>query len=83
MPRADDVLIERRNAAVLNPLIRKLENFTVLSDEDRHALEQAAHHVRCYGFREDIIREGDRPESVKLLIEGWACRYKHLKDGRR
>jgi CRP-like cAMP-binding protein len=83
MLRGDKVTIERRNAAGLNPLIRKLENFTVLSDEDRHALEHAAHQVRCYGFREDIIREGDRPEAVKLLIEGWACRYKHLKDGRR
>jgi hypothetical protein len=33
MPRADKVIIEQRSAAVLNPLIRKLENFTVLSDE--------------------------------------------------
>jgi len=66
-----------------NPLIRKLENFTKLSHDDQQALEKATGQVRVYRPREDIISEGERPEAVKLLIQGWGCRYKHLQDGRR
>jgi CRP-like cAMP-binding protein len=66
-----------------NPLIRKLENFSRLSDEDRQALENAASQIKHYHSREDIIREGDPPAGVNLILNGWACRYKHLEDGRR
>ena len=33
--------------------------------------------------RRDIIREGDTPHHVKLIVDGWAIRYKMLPDGRR
>lgn len=33
--------------------------------------------------RTDIIRDGDRPEHVHLILEGWAFRYKLLEDGKR
>jgi predicted PurR-regulated permease PerM/CRP-like cAMP-binding protein len=33
--------------------------------------------------RTDIIREGDRPDDVRLVLEGFACRYKILPDGKR
>lgn len=33
--------------------------------------------------RRDLVREGDRPRAVSLILEGWACRYKQLHDGRR
>jgi CRP-like cAMP-binding protein len=65
-------------------LIRKLEQFTRLSADDKEALESAAAtHVRQYRPREDVLREGDRPFQVNLIVEGWACRYKMLEDGRR
>ncbi|HEX8532610.1 MAG TPA: Crp/Fnr family transcriptional regulator [Allosphingosinicella sp.] len=35
------------------------------------------------GARRDLIREGDEPKSVFLVLDGWACRYKQLPDGRR
>jgi len=66
-----------------NPLVRKLENFTTLSDDDKLALDRVISQVRVYRAREDIIREGDCPEAVLLLLEGYACRYKTLEDGRR
>ena len=66
-----------------NPLIRKLENFTKLSDDDKLALDRAACQVRVYRAREDIICEDDCPEAVLLPLEGYACRYKQLTDGRR
>ncbi len=66
-----------------NPLISKLESFTKLSDDDKLALDKATSQVRVYRAREDIICEGDCPEAVLLLLEGYACRYKQLEDGRR
>jgi CRP-like cAMP-binding protein len=39
--------------------------------------------VRTVGARRDVVREGDEPRSVNLVLEGWACRYKQLPDGRR
>ncbi|MCJ2105716.1 Crp/Fnr family transcriptional regulator [Methylobacterium sp. E-041] len=67
-----------------NPFIRKLENFTRFSLADRKALSDAtAQNLRRLGAREDIINEGDEPRAVNLVLEGWACRYKQLQDGRR
>ncbi|MBB3018623.1 CRP-like cAMP-binding protein [Microvirga lupini] len=65
-------------------LIRKLEQFTRLSSDDKRILEQAASlKVRRLGSREDIFREGDKPRHINLILDGWACRYKVLEDGRR
>jgi CRP-like cAMP-binding protein len=65
-------------------LIRKLEHFTALSEEDKRALELAASQkIRHVGPREDVIHEGDKARCVNLMLEGYACRYKSLEDGRR
>ncbi|TJX41523.1 MAG: Crp/Fnr family transcriptional regulator, partial [Mesorhizobium sp.] len=39
--------------------------------------------IRRFAAREDIIHEGEKPEYINLINEGWACRYKVLEDGRR
>ena len=51
-----------------NPLIRKLEHGAELSDEDRQALERALGDTRQIGARKDLIEEGDKPESVHLVL---------------
>jgi CRP-like cAMP-binding protein len=66
-----------------NPFIQKLEYGADLSDQDRQSLEQAISRVRQVEAREDIIREGDRPDSVHVIVEGFACRYKTLPGGER
>lgn len=33
--------------------------------------------------RRDIVSEGDNPEHVHVMLEGWAARYKILPDGAR
>lgn len=64
--------------------IRRLECFALLSAEDRAEVESlclaAQHTLRG---REEIFRPGDRPSPVNVVIEGWACRYVTLEDGRR
>jgi CRP-like cAMP-binding protein len=67
----------------MNPLITKLEQFTKLSDDDRRSVEDAIRDVRQFEARQDIIAEGERPDDVHLLLEGWAGRYKVLPDGGR
>lgn len=66
------------------PLIRKLENFSPLSADDKRALDAlAAREVRRYGPHEDVIHDRDRPDHVHVVLDGFACRYKTLEDGRR
>jgi len=65
-------------------LIHYLECYVRLSPEDLASLTAAASkHVRHVGARHDLVREGDRARSVIAVLEGWACRYKQLPDGRR
>ena len=65
-------------------LIRKLQNFAPLSDEERLALQDlAGRRPRLLNSRDDIIEQGQKPGFVNLVLEGFACRYKILPDGRR
>jgi CRP-like cAMP-binding protein len=66
-----------------NPLLRKLMNFTHLSDDECIAVNESCNDVREFAAREDVISQGERTGGVKLLLEGFACRYKVLEDGRR
>src|ERR1700692_2668506 len=66
-----------------NPLLRKLSNFTALSEEESQAVADSCRDVREVAAREDVITQGDRTGGVKLLLEGFPCRYKTLEDGRR
>jgi CRP-like cAMP-binding protein len=66
-----------------NPLLRKLANFTALSAEESGALDDVCKDAREFAAREDVIAQGDRTGGVKLLLQGFACRYKVLEDGRR
>ncbi|PAX07981.1 Crp/Fnr family transcriptional regulator [Sphingomonas lenta] len=65
-------------------LILKLQAYTRFSEEDRAALAALGRApVQEASPRHDLIREGDEPRTVRLILSGWACRYKTLPDGRR
>jgi CRP-like cAMP-binding protein len=65
-------------------LTRRLEEFAHLTDADRAELTrlctQATHTIPA---RRDLISEGDTPRSLFLILQGWACHYRTLDDGRR
>lgn len=63
--------------------VRKLEAFAPLSARDRRALDGLCADVVTRKAGGDLIREGERPGPVHLLIAGWAYRYKLLPDGGR
>lgn len=64
--------------------VRKLGSFQSLSKASEAAIvELAGERTRAKKPGDDLITEGDEPKTIYLMIEGWACRYKMLDDGRR
>jgi CRP-like cAMP-binding protein len=76
-------LSNKKGRIMTHPLIRKLANFTQLTVTERDALLDAIGPARHFGPREDIVPEGGPADGVNLILEGIACRYKLLPDGRR
>lgn len=64
-------------------LIRKLNRFIDLSEEEKGALAGICTDMRDVRAGTDLIREGDHPDKVFILLDGWAYRYKILADGKR
>lgn len=61
-----------------------LEAFAELPPRDRAMIERIVDRsVRELAPRRDLVREGERPRAVSLLLDGWVCRYKQFADGRR
>ena len=63
--------------------IAKLSAASSLSAPDQHALSQMCRNARTVAAKHDIISEGDKPDHVHVVLEGWAARYKILADGSR
>lgn len=63
--------------------IRKLETIATLSDAERQAIKSLPMRTHTLAARQDIVRDGDKPAHCCLILDGWACRYKLLGDGRR
>lgn len=74
---------QRSDRAIDGPLVAKLETRASLSEQDRGDLNALYSDARDIAARRSLIREGDRPENVHLMVEGWAARYKLLPDGAR
>jgi CRP-like cAMP-binding protein len=67
-----------------NALTRRLEEFTPLTEADREELAKlSALSTHTVQPRYDLIREGTAPRALYLILEGWACHYRTLRDGRR
>jgi CRP-like cAMP-binding protein len=70
-------------SGVTERLIRRLECHTALSPEDKVTLESTASGVRRFHPREYLAKQGSPIERIFLIVEGFACRYRLLPDGRR
>lgn len=66
-----------------NHFVQKLDNLAELSLGDIAALSAVTSRPHNYAAKQDMIREGDRPGPVFVILEGWACRYKILPSGTR
>ncbi|MHB2210701.1 Crp/Fnr family transcriptional regulator [Methylobacterium sp. CM6257] len=66
-----------------NPFLRKLEGFVPLTEADRAALLKVSQNPQAVAAGTDLVREGDPPAGVFLILEGLACRYKLGLNGAR
>jgi CRP-like cAMP-binding protein len=64
-------------------LIRKLESISRLSNAERQAVELLPVTGKPLKAGQDIVQEKDRSSQCCLLLEGWACRYQLLSEGKR
>jgi CRP-like cAMP-binding protein len=69
--------------ALPNAFVQKLSGYVSLTAEDTRLLTEACAVQRDVPPGYDLIREGDKPVSVFVMLEGWACRYKLLPEGGR
>lgn len=66
-----------------NRFVEKLRGFADLTGQEIQALETVLARPRTYEAREHLIREGDQPGPVFIVLDGWAFRYKDLPAGTR
>lgn len=54
-----------------------------LARDEQRALEEAVQSSRSVGAGIDLAREGERTDTLFIMVEGWACRYSTTSDGGR
>jgi CRP-like cAMP-binding protein len=64
-------------------LLRRLEAIATPTAEERAVLSSIPGTIRQFRAHDDIVRLGDRPSVVCLIVEGIAARYKVSADGKR
>ena len=66
-----------------NVLVRKLEGYAHLGEEEKRLLNDVVRDARTVPAHTDLAIEGDKPAFVHLVLEGFACRYKFTAEGNR
>ncbi|RYF19643.1 MAG: Crp/Fnr family transcriptional regulator [Oxalobacteraceae bacterium] len=66
-----------------NVLTRKLQLFGELPSDDRKLLDEIIKLSFKVPADQELIREGDKPENVHVILSGLACRSQLLRNGRR
>jgi len=64
-------------------LALRLGRYAPLRTEVKLALEAEASTVRRYSARDNLVRQGEPVDRIFIIVEGFACRYKLLPDGRK
>jgi CRP-like cAMP-binding protein len=72
-----------RNEPVLQPMVRKLQQWRLLDDEDIEAVLALPHRLLNFRPQEYIVREGDKPQHSCLILGGFAFRHKVAGNGGR
>jgi CRP-like cAMP-binding protein len=65
------------------PLIAKLATVADIGEADLSQLLALCVDERMIPAKRNILLEGDRPDHVHVILEGWAARYKTLEEGSR
>lgn len=71
------------DASTLATFLRKLEARDVLSETEKQSLIVCASEEVRFAPGDDLVREGDRPDTSMLVLEGFSSRYRDAPDGSR
>lgn len=67
-----------------SPFLIRMRRYPFLGDEDLRVLRAlTSGRTRTVAARTEIAPEGGGVGTVRILRQGWACRYRSLPDGRR
>jgi CRP-like cAMP-binding protein len=78
------MMLSRDDSGQEQPVFRRLNSLRRLSGIGAAAVKAAVcERILKATAGEDLCCEGDRPDTVRVFLSGWACRYKSLEDGRR
>ena len=64
-------------------LIHKLGRLAPLTPDDRVALNDMVGSADWIAQGRFVAREGDRGETLHIVLHGWVCRHRDFRDGRR
>jgi CRP-like cAMP-binding protein len=70
-------------AAAIERLVRKLNAAVRLTEEEKRSILSLPVAVRDLRPEQDIVREGDRPTQCCVIVDGLACRYRMVAEGKR
>lgn len=71
------------DSVVIGSLLQRLRARDHVSKEEEQALRWALTHTRELRNGTTVTHEGEEVESCTLLLEGFLCRAKYLRDGQR
>lgn len=74
---------ERERTIDNTPLVRKLGAFVSLSEAELAVLDGLYKRRRTFFAGSDLVHQGRSDQAAYILVSGWACSYKILKDGQR
>ena len=66
-----------------NPFLTRLRLLTAIGDTELTALEHLLTGKRHIRARSELVNERGADPRLHVLLDGWACRYRLLADGRR
>ncbi|QJB70288.1 Crp/Fnr family transcriptional regulator [Parasphingorhabdus halotolerans] len=64
-------------------LLRRISFYADLDDNDKDVIIQLKGHEKRFERNSDLIDAGQELDSILIVKDGWAIRYKTLEDGRR
>jgi CRP-like cAMP-binding protein len=68
---------------ILAPMVRKLEQWHALGDDERAAILNLPHLVRDLKAHQYVVWDGDKPQHACLILSGFAYRHKLAGNGAR
>jgi CRP-like cAMP-binding protein len=66
---------------IFGRVIRKLERLAHLEETDRQAIQALPARIETHPAHSVVVKDGARATHCTLLIGGFACRHKEMRDG--